>query len=462
MHARRISASLLATAMLLGGCAPQVELKPLPVVLSTDWGPDEIAGGQIGSGDLWDLLGSAELRRLVDKALSDNPDIAIASARIEQARAQLDAAHSILLPQVSVSAGATGSRSSGAGSPVVSALSPRINLSASYTLDLFGAGRANTQAARARWVATGLDRRSVSLDVTVQVARAYLQYASLNDRIAVAEGNQSNAVELQRIIDIQVREGVVSKLEQAQQRTEVANLVAEMETLKLARKLTTHAIAALVGEEAPLFQLGHASLEDFKLPSLAPGQPSTLLARRPDLGAAEARIAAAQGDVAAARAAFFPSLSISAGGIGTAAAILDPLRTTVSIGTSLLAPIFSGGRLKRDLRIATAFQAETVELYRKALLGALQETEDALASVGAAERREAALRVAQEEARVAASLATKRYSAGYAPFQTVLDSRRSLLSAEDAHAQAVQERLDAVIAVYRALGGPPAEEAGQG
>ncbi|WP_167737352.1 efflux transporter outer membrane subunit [Sphingomonas parva] len=432
-------------------CAPAAAFRPLPIVDATEWGSEVTGSGEeVAVEDLWRALGSPELERLIGEALARNPDIAVAASRIEQAAGQLDAARSLALPSVSATAGATRAASTGAASS-----SLRAGLSASYTVDLSGGARAAGGSAAARVRASGFDHRAVALDVAVQVARAYLQFAALSDRIRVAERSKAIALDLQRIIDIQLREGEVSQLEQAQQRTEVATLDAEMESLKLARRLTQDALAVLTGAEAPGFRLGEASLAEFRLPALSPGQPSTLLARRPDLLAAEARIVAAHGDIDSARAAFLPSLSVSPGLLASGVGLFDPLTTTVSLASSILAPIFSGGRLRGDLRQAEAAQVESVELYRKAILAALQETEDALATIDASMRREAALRTAAAEAERAATLATQRYSEGYESFQTVLVIRRSRLSAEDAHAQVVQERLEAVIALYRAIGGSP-------
>ena len=446
---RRLSVILLCTAAT--ACAPAATFRPLPIVDAAAWGSDvALTGDAVAPEDLWAALGSPELQRLIGEALDRNPDLAIAASRIEQAAAQLDAARSLSLPSVSATAGSTRTTGTAPASTSV-----RAGLSASYTLDLFGGARAAGRSAAARLRASAFDHRAVALDVSVQVARGYLQHAALSDRIRVAERNKAIALDLQRIIDVQLREGQVSQLEQAQQRSEVASLEAEMESLQLARKLTQDALAALTGAEAPIFRLGETGLADFQLPSLSPGQPSSLLTRRPDLLAAEARILAARGDVEAARAAFLPSLSVSPGLFTSGVRLGDPLTTTLSLASSILAPIFSGGRLRGDFRQAQAAQVESVESYRKTILAALQETEGALATISASAKRESALRVAAAEAERAATLAGRRYSEGFESFQTVLVIRRSRLSAEDAHAQAVQERLEAVIALYRALGGSP-------
>jgi outer membrane protein TolC len=190
-------------------------------------------------------------------------------------------------------------------------------------------------------------------------------------------------------------------------------------------------------------------------PFLQPLQPAELLTRRPDVRAAEARIAAADGDVAAARAAFLPSLRLSASGLVQAATLSGPIGTTLSAGAGLLAPIFDRGRLNGQLYAATATQRETVELYRKTLLTALAEAEDALAGVEQSRRRQQLIDRMVEDARITARLSRLQYLEGEADLATVLDAERLLVRAEDARALSTQERLNAAIDLYAAMGGSP-------
>jgi len=185
-------------------------------------------------------------------------------------------------------------------------------------------------------------------------------------------------------------------------------------------------------------------------------QPAELIARRPDVRAAEARIGAAGGDVDQARAAFLPRIRLSAGGLGEAASLSGPLGTTFQIGADLLAPIFNRGRLRGQLDFAAARQAETVELYRQALLSALAESEDALSSVERSRAREALLRGVVEEARLTARLARLQYLEGAADLERLFDAEQFLVAAEDALALARQEQVEAVIDLFRAMGGSPA------
>ena len=215
------------------------------------------------------------------------------------------------------------------------------------------------------------------------------------------------------------------------------------------------ALAVLLGREAPGFAVAATTLERLSRPSIDPGQPGELVFRRPDILAAEARIAAAGGEVQAARAAFLPSLRLSASALGQAAALIGPFGATLSAAQVLLAPIFSGGRLRAAFDGATAAQRESVALYRQSLLEALQEGNAALAAVAGAREREATLELATRQGRRAIALARRQYTDGAVDLTVVLDAERNEIQIEDALIQARQDRLTAVIDTYKALGGAP-------
>lgn len=451
---------LLGTAGLAAfaaGCAPHVELAVPPQVLSTEWQaqgsaegarPSEVAG-------LGEALQSGELARLTAKAQGANADIAIAAARVERARAELGIARGQMLPVVTASAGAGATRTDDQGTSLFSFSEGFAGLDISFDLDLFGRGKAERRAARRRLDASGLDRDAVALVIEAEVARAFVQHAALTDRIALLDRNIASALELERIIGIRFREGDATRVDVGLQAIEARQLEAERLRLVEAQSRTRNALAVLTGEEAPLFRLPEASLAGMATPSLQPLQPAELLVRRPDIRAAEARIAAADGDVAAARAAFLPSLRLSASGLAQAATLSGPFGTTLSAGAGLLAPIFDRGRLNGRLYAATAGQRESVELYRKTLLTALAEAEDALAGVEQSRRRQLLIDRMVEDARITARLSRLQYLEGEADLSVVLDAERLLVQAEDARALSTQERLNAAIDLYAAMGGSP-------
>jgi NodT family efflux transporter outer membrane factor (OMF) lipoprotein len=449
----------IAAALSLSACgaAPRPELAVAPSVLSSDWGPGPVRGPAeavpLEAG--WSAFRSAELDALIARARVANTDIAIARARIVQARGQLGVARSASIPSVGLSGSADALRTS-ASSGVSVTNDHSAGLDIAWDLDLFGANKAGKRAALARLVATQFDRDATELAVESEVARAYVAWAALTDRLAILDRALDNARELERIIAIRRKEGVATRVDLGLQTIEVRRYESQRSEMAEARGHALNALALLVGEEAPRFHPAEAKLDGFAYPDFRPVQPGDLLVRRPDIKAAEARIHAAQGDVDRARRAFLPSISISAHSLGQGLAAGGPLQAVLSAGASILAPIFSGGRLRGNLMTASGAQVESVETYRAALLTATREGADALTGLDESRRRMTLLAQSLEEARVTARLARRQYVEGAADLQTVLNAERGLLDLEDAHALAAQDRLNAAIDLYKAMGGAPA------
>ncbi|MEA3001567.1 MAG: hypothetical protein QOH81_355 [Sphingomonadales bacterium] len=443
--------------LLAAGCAPHVRLAVAPDVASTEWrdAPAAAASEPVGGQRLADAFRSAELRRLTGRALAANTDVAAAVTRIERARAELGAARAAMLPIVSTSAGISATRTDDKNSSLYRFSEGFAGADISYDLDLFGAARAGKRAARERLLAARFDRDAAALVVEAEVARSWVQYCALADRIRLLDRSIADAVELERIINVRFREGAATKVDVGLQAIETRNLEAERLRLVEARLRTRNALALFAGEEAPLFHPADGGLDQFQVPALAPVQPGDLLVRRPDVRAAEARIAAASGDVAAARRAFLPSLRLSASGIGQAATLSGPLGSTLAIGAGLLGPIFDRGRLNSRLDAAAADQHQSVALYRKALLTSLKESEDALAGASQSAERERLIAEIVAHAETTARLSRTQYLEGEADLRTVLDAQRLLVQAEDARALVLQERLNAAADLYEAMGGAP-------
>jgi len=210
-----------------------------------------------------------------------------------------------------------------------------------------------------------------------------------------------------------------------------------------------NALAVLLGDAAGTLKVNGTGLGALSIPKITPGQPAALLYRRPDIRRAEADLIAANADIGVARAALFPSLDLNL----DAAIATDPLTKTISIGSSLLAPIFQGGRLKAGVKLSEARKAELVEIYRKTVLVALQEVEDALAAIRSARQRFSDLTTALQESRNAYNLSRTQYEAGSIDFQTLLDAQRTLFVDEERLALARFDRLFAAVQLIRALGG---------
>ena len=444
------SSSILLLAVGASACAPTPRLAITPTVISADW-RDAEAAGSVPLDEAWAAFGSPELEALVARAVQANTDIAIAAARVTQARGQLGVARAASLPTLTLSGDA---RTFGGSSDRLG--DPSAALDIAYDVDLFGGVRAGKRAAFARFQASRFERDAVALAIESDIARGYVQHAAFSSRIKLLQRALDNARELDRIIGVRVREGVATKVDSGLQFIEVRRIEAEASRLVEARMRTRNALAILTGEEAPQFVPPTAELAALSPPAFQPLQPGILLVRRPDVRAAEALITGANGDVERARAAFLPSLRISARSLFEAGAA-GPLGLGLSVGAGLLAPIFDGGRLNGDLLSASGAQHEAVERYRKALLVALGEGQDALNAVEQSRRRGALLTETLSIAQLTARLARRQYVEGAGDLQTLLDAERRALDVEDALAVATQERLEAAIDLYRALGGKPAQ-----
>ncbi len=455
---RTASLSLL---VLVAACAPEARLAVAPRLLSTEWRDGLLTAGERTGlpSSLGEAFRSNELQALTMRAIAANTDIAVARTRVEQARAQLRIARAAMLPVVSASAGLNATRTDNTGGSVFDFSDAFAGLDVSFDTDLFGARRAERRAARDRLRAAAFDRDATALVVEAEVARAFVQHAALADRLELLDRSLAAARELERIVQVRFREGVATKVDTGLQAIEMRQLEAERLRLIEAQAQTRNGLAVLVGAEAPLFEAPPARLANLSMPAFAPVQPAELLVRRPDIRAAEARISAASGDVATARAAFLPNLRLTASALGQAASLSGPFGATISAGASLLAPIFEGGRLRGQLSAASAAQAETVELYRGVLLTALREAEDALGAIQQSGARQVLLGEVVEEARTTLRLRRLQYLEGEADLSDVVDAQRLLVQAEDARAVSMQERLNAAVDLYRAMGGSGAPDA---
>ena len=447
---------LCVAAAALTACAPAAQLAETPPVLSTGWqaGSERIAG-DVALSASWSAFGSAELDALIERARAANPDIAIARARIVQARGRLRSARAALVPSLSATADTSVTRGEGSTTELTSR-DQAIGLQVAYEVDLFGGGRAERRAAAARLAAAGHDRDAAALLVESEVVRAYVEHSALGERLALLDRALANARETERVVLVRVREGAATRVESGLQTVEVRRIEEQRSRVEQARVQTRNALAVLVGEEAPLFALDGTEIEALSAPAFRAVQPGELLARRPDIRAAEAQIAAAAGDVAAARAAFLPSLSITARALLESGSGGGPLQAVLAAGAGMLAPIFDGGRLKGRLTTVSGEQQEAVETYRRTILTALREGEDAMTALEGAQRRLDLLGRTIAEARTAARLARLQFLEGAADLQTVFDAERGLLDLEEARALAAQDRLNASIDLYKAMGGEPA------
>jgi multidrug efflux system outer membrane protein len=401
----------------------------------------------------WQRFGSPELTRLVDQGQSSNLELAGALARVRQAEAGARIAGVALLPTASFYSDANRAVPLGHGSSSTSASTA---LQVSYEVDFWGKNKASVASAQASLDANRFDRQTVALTVTSGIVATYLQVLSLHDRLGVAREHVTNAEHVLALVEVQKNAGAASSLDLARQRAAVAQQKADIPDLMQQEREAQAALAILLGKTPQTFSVGPQGLDTITLPEVSAGLPSELLARRPDIRRAEANLAAANADVAVARANLFPSISLT-GAMGTQSSallsLLNAPNLVANVGTSLFAPIFDGGRLKRERDLAIARKQELVEAYRATVIAALSEVDTALGQIHSLDEQQHLKSAELEQAREASTLAEIRYKSGAEDFMTVLDTQRALADVQNDMGLLKLKRLQATVSLYKALGG---------
>ena len=397
--------------------------------------------------DWWRGFASPELDRLIAASQTGNLDLAAAESRVIQADARVRQSGAALLPTVGVSAGVTKqTRNSGFDASV----------GVSYEFDFWGRNHDLLASTQAIAEATRADRETVALTATAGTATTYFQLLSLRERLSIAQQNLQSALDVLAITEARVRNGAASPLELAQQRSQIAGLQSVIPQLEQQALETLAVLALLLGQAPEGFDVAGNDVESIALPEIAPGLPAELLTRRPDVVAAEASLESAHANVKAARAAFFPTLSLTGSG-GLASAALTGLvanpATSLGLGLSLAQTIFDAGRLTAESDEARAREQELIAAYRSAAIIAFSEVETSLGGIAHFREQETyqAEQVAQSQ--IAFDIAQVRYREGIDDYLTVLDAQRTLYSARDSLGQIKLQRLQAIVALYKALGG---------
>jgi len=329
-------------------------------------------------------------------------------------------------------------------------------LVASYQLDFFGRNRALYAAATATARASRYDRTTVELTVMAGVATSYFQALELRDRLSVADSNLANATRVLHGLKLEQTAGIATALDVAQQETVVATVNAAIPPLREQLRQSLDALAILIGSTPEAVDVTSGGLDSLSQPVVQPGLPSQLLARRPDVAAAEAQLIAANADIAAARAAIFPSINLTADGgyeSSALATLLTPSSRIWSLGAGITQPIFQGGALLGGYALAKAQYQELLAGYHKAVISALANVEDALIAAQQTTEQLSRQREATEHARRAYRFAQAQMRAGTINVLTLLNTETTLFTAEDALAQAKYAHLQSLVSLYQALGG---------
>jgi len=411
--------------------------------------------------DWWRGFRSRELTDLMEEAQTVNLDIAAATARFIQADAQARITGAALLPALQANGSETYSRTSGASASGLSiggreVVNYTASLSASYELDFWGKNRDATQAAEETAFANRFDRDVVALTTLVTVANAYFQVLTSQDRIRTAERNIASATRILEAIRQRFKAGTGTDLDVAQQESVVANQKALVPPLRQTLAQNINALATLVSRPPERLHVTGGSLNRISPPRVTPGLPSELLTQRPDIRRQELQLASATANVGNARAQFFPSIQLTGQGgyqSSSLASLFQPHAAFFSLVGSLTQPIFEGGRLLGNFELTKARQDELLQTYRKTVVSAFADVDNALTAV-----RETTIRLRLQREVVAASrrafqLAEQQLRAGTADIVSVLNTQLTLFQAEDLLWQAQLARLLAIVSLYQALGG---------
>jgi NodT family efflux transporter outer membrane factor (OMF) lipoprotein len=468
---RRLAGSTLRSAVLgLTGCGlvacnlgPHYKRPDIPPPQAWRDAPSSEQPGW-PSSDWWRGFNSPTLNDLMDQARVANDDLGAAIARIQQADAQARIAGAPLLPSVGLDGDGTRQRvqpttlTPAGGSTGV----PRTfntftaELTASYEIDFWGKNRALRDAARMAALASRYDRATVELTVMQSVASTYFLALELRDRLKVANDNVASARDTLKGLQLEAQVGTVTALDVAQQETTVATLDAAIPPLNQQLGETLDALAILLGKQPEAVDVTTGTLGDLAEPEVAPGMPSELLARRPDVAQAEAQLIAANANIAAARAAFFPTISLTAAGGYVSPALntlFNPVSRVFNATAGLTQPIFQGGALVGQYQLNKGRYAELLSDYHKAVISAFGNVEDALVSVQQTAEQLRREQEAVATARHAYELTQAQFHAGTINILVVLSTETALFTAQDILVQVKYSHLNALVALFSALGG---------
>jgi multidrug efflux system outer membrane protein len=455
MRLRRIA---IGFAALASGCVtgPDYQRPATPVPTSIG---DAARATEIAL-PIWDVyFGDTVLGGLIDQALAANRDLRVAVARVEEARAQFGVRRADLFPSFDLNVQESASRGPVLGAPT-SIVTRRydVNLGLlSYELDFWGRVRRLKESALASYLASEEAGRAFRLSLIADVANAYYSVRSLDERADLARRTAATREETLRLIDRRVDAGVASRLDKLQAESVLESARADAAALARQAANARNALAVLVGQPITLPGPNGAALDDLPLPALLPsGLPSNALLNRPDVLQAEQNLVAANANVGAARAAFFPRVTL-VGTTGFASPQLSGLfdndRRAWSFVPSITTPIFNGGRNAANVDIAEARKVVAIAQYEKSIQQAFAEVANVLSDQAYLEQQYAA------QARLAASqderlkLAQARYDAGLIGYLDVLDAQREQYTAQQALIEVKRARLAAAAQAYKALGG---------
>jgi multidrug efflux system outer membrane protein len=456
-------ASAIAALALLGGCmvGPDYQRPEIPTPAAYRYEPQSVA--QTADTEWWKAFGDPVLDGYIAEALEHNRNVQIAVANVEQAAGVLATTRSPLFPQVSYQADGTRQRLSESVSAqrLAAALGGnpqttyQVLAGASWEIDLWGRIRRLTESARANLLATDEARRGVVLSLVASVASTYLQLLGLDQQLEIAQRTLDTYGQSVKLFELQHKYGQVSKMNVEQARSQYETAAAQIPVIKQQIVQTENALAVLLGRNPGPIARGK-KLDALALPTVPEGLPSALLERRPDLLQAEQTLVAANAQIGAAKAQYFPTISLT-GALGSASPELRNLFTgpagVWSYGGSIIGPIFTGGAIAGQVAQAEGGQKAALASYELSIQNAFADVENALASnanlgeqLAAQERL---VRALSEYSR----LARLQFNGGYTSYTTVLQAEQQLFPSELNLASIRAQLYGSLVNIYKTLGG---------
>jgi multidrug efflux system outer membrane protein len=454
-------------AVLVSGCMVGPDYVRPPVDAPAAWRLTEPAVKDLANAAWWEQFGDPVLNDLVATALRENKDLLIATARIDEFAGNYGFVRSSLFPQIG--AGYEASRQQNVRTDVVGARANEvynsydIALGASWEIDIWGRIRRQTEAARAQLLATEEGRSAVVLSLVGSVAGAYTNLRSLDRQLEIARATAKSRGESYELFKLRFEGGVISLLELSQNKSQYEEALASIPPLEKAIAQQENGLSVLLGRNPGPIVRGK-DIDQLVLPAIPAGLPSELLERRPDIRRAEQELIAANAQIGAARAAYFPTISLT-GLFGYASPSFSNLFNSQNkvwqYSAPISMPIFTAGAIAGQVQAAEAVQQQALFGYQKTIQEAFREVDDSLVSQDRTREQLLAQRRQVEALQQYASTARLRYDNGYTSFIEVLDAERSLFNVQLQYTQTHQVQLQAMINLYLAMGGGWVVEAGK-
>jgi outer membrane protein, multidrug efflux system len=455
--------SFCALAAFLSGCAvgpnynrPKVDVPTAYRGLSNEQ-PTGTSPASLGDQKWWEIFQDKELQGLIRTALQNNYDVRIAAARILEARAQLGITRADQFPSLSGGGNITSQRLAASGLiPGFQQTTGQLNVSAAWNLDFWGKYRRATEAARATLLANEWARQAVVATLVANVASGYFQLRELDLALDISKRTLSSRKDSLELTTLLTEHGIDTMLDQRQAEQLVYTAAAQVPDFERQIEQQENTLSVLLGNNPGAIPRGLGLTEQPHAPEVPSGLPSSLLERRPDIHEAEQNLIAANAQIGVARAAYFPQISLTGTG-GYQSSALTSLFTGPeglwNFGGSFTQPIFEGGRLKSNVRLAEAQREQMLLTYQQAIQGAFRDVSNALVAY----RKNREFRIQEEKltesAQDAAKLSEQRFKAGATDYLEVLTNETNYFNDQLTLAQAQNNEVQALVQLYQALGG---------